>query len=74
MVLLKRFVTFLLIFSICSTPNVLLLAKASRPLDMGKWLKQENTLLTSLPRGPVPPSGASPCTNIPGQGRDGSCP
>ncbi|MCD9559944.1 hypothetical protein HAX54_018323 [Datura stramonium] len=51
-----------------------LAAKASRPLDMGKWLKQEKTLLTSLPRGPVPPSDASPCTNIPGTGRDGSCP
>ncbi|KAK4361656.1 hypothetical protein RND71_020608 [Anisodus tanguticus] len=48
--------------------------KASRPLHMEIWLKQENTLLTSLPRGPVPPSGASPCTNIPGGRRDGSCP
>ncbi|CAN4091830.1 unnamed protein product [Withania somnifera] len=73
MILLKGFVTFLLIFAIFTT-NILLLAKASRPLDIRKELKQEKTLLTSLPRGPAPPSGASPCTNIPGQGPDGSCP
>ncbi|KAL0457067.1 UNVERIFIED_CONTAM: hypothetical protein Slati_1045900 [Sesamum latifolium] len=30
-------------------------------------------LLESLPRGPVPPSGSSPCTYIPGQG-GGPCP
>ncbi|TMW89292.1 hypothetical protein EJD97_017402 [Solanum chilense] len=74
MFFLKGLVTFLLIFSIFTTPNVLLLAKASRPLDMGKWLKQEKTLLTSLPRGSDPSSGASPCTNIPGMGGGGSCP
>ncbi|KAL3372496.1 hypothetical protein AABB24_004839, partial [Solanum stoloniferum] len=74
MFFLKGFVTFLLIFSIFTTPNVLLLAKASRPLDMGKRLKQEKTLLTSLPRGSDPSSGASPCTNIPGTGGGGSCP
>ncbi|WOH16152.1 hypothetical protein DCAR_0935701 [Daucus carota subsp. sativus] len=41
---------------------------AMRPLNEYKaWL------LESLPRGPVPPSGTSPCTYIPGAG-NGSCP
>ncbi|KAL1561811.1 hypothetical protein AAHA92_04469 [Salvia divinorum] len=33
-----------------------------------QWLKSQFLLLESLARGPVPPSGPSSCTNIPGQG------
>lgn len=41
-------------------------ANAIRSLGMEKWLREQVPLLASLPRGPVPPSGGSPCTYIPG--------
>ena len=44
-------------------------SNAARVLPMEKWLiKSQLLLLESLPRGPVPPSGPSSCTYIPGQG------
>ncbi|GFY98858.1 hypothetical protein Acr_13g0002590 [Actinidia rufa] len=41
--------------------------EASRILREGKedWMKQENLLLQSLERGPVPPTGPNPPTHIP---------
>ncbi|CAK9143558.1 unnamed protein product [Ilex paraguariensis] len=45
--------------------------KASRMLDgeEQEWVKKGDTdVLQSLQRGPVPPSGPSGCTNIPGSG------
>ncbi|KAG8373144.1 hypothetical protein BUALT_Bualt12G0140400 [Buddleja alternifolia] len=42
-------------------------ANAVRTLHADQWLKKQVQLLESLPRGPVPPSGGSPCTYIPGQ-------
>ncbi|TMW83701.1 hypothetical protein EJD97_000926 [Solanum chilense] len=45
-----------------------------RILQQEKWLKQTTDLIIqSLPRGPSPSSGASPCTNIPGGKRHGRC-
>uniref|UniRef100_M0ZKB4 Uncharacterized protein n=1 Tax=Solanum tuberosum TaxID=4113 RepID=M0ZKB4_SOLTU len=45
-----------------------------RILEGEQWLKQTTDLIIqSLPRGPVPSSGASPCTNIPGGKRRGRC-
>lgn len=45
-----------------------------RILEEEQWLKQTtNLIIQSLPRGPVPSSGASPCTNIPGGKRRGRC-
>lgn len=51
-------------------------ANAIRALGMEKWLREEISLFASLPRGPVPPSGGSPCTYIPGHpgSSTGSCP
>ncbi|GFP94118.1 hypothetical protein PHJA_001556200 [Phtheirospermum japonicum] len=44
-------------------------ANAGRSRHMEQWLrKQAPILVESLPRGPVPPSSASSCTYIPGQG------
>ncbi|XVF80925.1 hypothetical protein PTKIN_Ptkin15bG0114400 [Pterospermum kingtungense] len=40
---------------------------AMRPLDGEHWLVKDKLVLQSLPRGPVPPSGHNPCTNIPGR-------
>lgn len=51
-------------------------AKSSRPLlhDHGNTLKDKDTFVHSvLRRGPVPPSGQSNCTNIPGSSA-GQCP
>ncbi|KAJ6951457.1 hypothetical protein NC653_040779 [Populus alba x Populus x berolinensis] len=42
---------------------------AARPLEGEQWLKQDLGNIQSLRRGPVPPSGGSSCTNIPGRGR-----
>lgn len=45
-----------------------------RLLEGEQWLKPKTDLIIqSLPRGPVPSSGASPCTNIPGGKRRGRC-
>ncbi|MCD9642444.1 hypothetical protein HAX54_029272 [Datura stramonium] len=45
-----------------------------RILEGEQWLKQTTDLIIqSLPRGSVPSSGASPCTNIPGGKRRGRC-
>ncbi|KAF3647066.1 hypothetical protein P3S67_026309 [Capsicum chacoense] len=45
-----------------------------RILEGEQWLKQRTDLIIqSLPRGPVPSSGANPCTNIPGGKRRGRC-
>nr|GLL44133.1 hypothetical protein CK203_113442 [Ipomoea trifida] len=63
----------MLIVCMLSSPNTLQMAEAIRPLGREKWLIQKSLLLQSLPRGPTPPSGPSPCTQIPGGG-DGSCP
>ncbi|KAL7105411.1 hypothetical protein ACP275_07G042800 [Erythranthe tilingii] len=54
------------------------LGKSSRLLllhDQGEeaLLKDKSLFLNSLQRGPVPPSGPSGCTNIPGSG-GGACP
>ncbi|XAR57375.1 hypothetical protein NMG60_11025496 [Bertholletia excelsa] len=42
--------------------------KATRVLLEEEMVKRRATLLQSLPRGPVPPSGPSGCTNISGSG------
>uniref|UniRef100_A0A7N0V5K0 Uncharacterized protein n=1 Tax=Kalanchoe fedtschenkoi TaxID=63787 RepID=A0A7N0V5K0_KALFE len=56
-------------------------ACAARPLDelqhprqSGGDEKYKSLLANVLQRAPVPPSGPSPCTFIPGQGSGGSCP
>ncbi|KAL1536097.1 hypothetical protein AAHA92_28799 [Salvia divinorum] len=60
---------FFLIFHIfCIVSISLNGANAARALPMEQWLKSQLLLLESLPRGPVPPSGPSSCTYIPGQG------
>ncbi|KAK4405831.1 Pentatricopeptide repeat-containing protein, mitochondrial [Sesamum angolense] len=64
------FLVFSILFCASMTPNQV---NATRLLGMEKWLKEQALLLESLPRGPVPPSGSSPCTYIPGQG-GGPCP
>ncbi|OIT37970.1 PREDICTED: uncharacterized protein LOC109240047 [Nicotiana attenuata] len=67
---MKRFNTTLLVFLglvvvCCVQPG-----KGSRLLHEKELMK-----LQSLQRGPVPPSGPSGCTNIPGNGGSGSgCP
>ncbi|XWS36394.1 hypothetical protein CRYUN_Cryun20dG0081800 [Craigia yunnanensis] len=38
-----------------------------RPLDGEQWLAKDELVLQSLQRGPVPPSGHNPCTNILGR-------
>ncbi|EOY11000.1 hypothetical protein QQP08_015186 [Theobroma cacao] len=43
---------------------------ATRPLDEVPF--EEGLIVQSLQRGPVPPSGGNPCTNIPGRSR-GRC-
>jgi hypothetical protein len=48
------------------------LYKASRPLNEGELLNKE-PWLQSLPKGYVPPSTVSGCTNIPGSSGPG-CP
>ncbi|KAL9662830.1 hypothetical protein QQ045_027665 [Rhodiola kirilowii] len=65
----------LVIFTViaCSVYEV----KGARLLEVEKqqWLKQKVDVLSlrqTLQRGPVPPSGRSPCTYIPGQS-SGSC-
>ncbi|KAL7177739.1 hypothetical protein ACSBR2_030995 [Camellia fascicularis] len=59
----------LILFSSTSLP----LANAMRPLNEGKWVEsQVSVLLRSILRGTVPSSGANPCTYIPGQGT-GTC-
>ncbi|KAK4431164.1 hypothetical protein Salat_0878500 [Sesamum alatum] len=45
---------------------------ATRPLEGEQWLNK-NLVIQSLPRGPVPPSGGSPCTYIPGGRSRGRC-
>ncbi|KAF7143515.1 hypothetical protein RHSIM_Rhsim05G0177900 [Rhododendron simsii] len=46
---------------------------ATRPLEGEEWLNDLKTLaIQSLQRGPVTPSGSSPCTYIPG-GTRGRC-
>ncbi|KAG8370353.1 hypothetical protein BUALT_Bualt14G0108100 [Buddleja alternifolia] len=47
-------------------------SNAIRFLGTEQRLRTQSSLLASLPRGPVPKSGGSPCTYIPGQG-SGSC-
>ncbi|KAJ6854639.1 hypothetical protein NC651_039551 [Populus alba x Populus x berolinensis] len=47
---------------------------AARPLEGEQWLKQDLGNIQSLQRGPVPPSGGSPCTHTPGRGNGGHCP
>ncbi|KAL8048105.1 hypothetical protein ABFX02_07G042000 [Erythranthe guttata] len=66
-------VLVLSIFLLC-----LQLGKSSRLLllhDQGEeaLLKDKSLFLNSLQKGPVPPSGPSGCTNIPGSG-GGACP
>ena len=47
--------------------------EAVRPLHGGEqWAEGNSLLRQSLQAGPVPPSGPSPCTHIPGQ-RGGRC-
>ena len=66
----KNVLTVLLIVTILfASPQV----GATRPLEGEQWLKKERLLLQSLQRAPVPPSGPSPCTNIPGRNQ-GNCP
>ncbi|CAN4091186.1 unnamed protein product [Withania somnifera] len=71
----RIFISFFLIVTIILTKNTLvLLAEGARPLDMSELMEKEAILLmASLPRGRVPRSRSSPCTNIPGRGRSGSC-
>ncbi|KAI3469705.1 hypothetical protein Pfo_026368, partial [Paulownia fortunei] len=50
------------------------LGKGSRLLhDQVETLKEKGLSINSLQKGPVPPSGPSGCTNIPGSG-GGGCP
>ncbi|KAJ8540323.1 hypothetical protein K7X08_030242 [Anisodus acutangulus] len=46
-----------------------------RILEGDKQWSKKNTdlIIQSLPRGPVPSKGASPCTNIPGGRKKGRC-
>ncbi|RVW18588.1 hypothetical protein CK203_116301 [Vitis vinifera] len=46
--------------------------EAMRLLGGGQWAKRNSLVLQSLQRGPVLPSGPSPCTHIPEQ-RAGRC-
>lgn len=74
----RRFISLFLIVSIILTTNtlLLLLAEGARPnFDMAEFIEKDVILLmTSLPRGRVPRSRSSPCTNIPGRGGRGeSC-
>nr|GLL27867.1 hypothetical protein BC332_30066 [Ipomoea trifida]GMC92734.1 Threonylcarbamoyl-AMP synthase [Ipomoea batatas] len=47
---------------------------AARIIDGEQWLRVNyNLVIQSLPRGPVPSSGANPCTQIPGSRRKGRC-
>ncbi|KAL7177741.1 hypothetical protein ACSBR2_030997 [Camellia fascicularis] len=63
------FIVFML-FTLTSLP----FANAMRPLNEGKWVdSQVSVLLQSILRGTVPPTGPNPCTYIPGQGK-GTCP
>lgn len=60
------FLIFYVLFIVSMSSNR---ANAGRStLHIEKLLRKEAELLESLPRGPVPPSGSSPCTYIPGQG------
>jgi hypothetical protein len=45
---------------------------AARPLEGERWSEKIVGNIQSLQRGPVPPSGGSPCTHIPGRG-SGKC-
>ncbi|CAK9183882.1 unnamed protein product [Ilex paraguariensis] len=72
MVSLSRLFPLLLVLCIVCSSTTLQTAKATRLLDMEQWLKKQVPLLESHPRGPVPPSGGSRCTYIPGQG-SGTC-
>lgn len=46
-----------------------------RVLNEEKWLStmSNNLVIQSLPRGPVPPSHANPCTYVPGGPNKGKC-
>uniref|UniRef100_A0A5B7CHD4 Uncharacterized protein n=1 Tax=Davidia involucrata TaxID=16924 RepID=A0A5B7CHD4_DAVIN len=66
MVFHKSLFTNLFILSILFSSITLQLATAMRPLEGERWLKTRFPLLESLPKGPVTPSGSSPCSNIPG--------
>ncbi|XP_021770466.1 uncharacterized protein LOC110734613 [Chenopodium quinoa] len=57
--------TIMFIFLVTSFDEV----EAIRPLKKD----QKTLLLASLPKGPVPPSKSSPCTNIPKSGGTGRC-
>ncbi|XP_059599205.1 uncharacterized protein LOC116803646 [Vitis vinifera] len=46
--------------------------EAMRLLGGGQWAKRNSLVLQSLQKGPVLPSGPSPCTHIPEQ-RAGRC-
>ncbi|KZV55251.1 hypothetical protein F511_06728 [Dorcoceras hygrometricum] len=46
----------------------------TRAVDGERWRRQKRSLvIQSLPRGPVPSSGSSPCTYIPGGKKRGRC-
>ncbi|KAH8481051.1 hypothetical protein H0E87_031098 [Populus deltoides] len=57
-----------IVFGLCSHQIL-----AARPLEGEQWLKQNLGNIQSLRRGPVPSSGGSSCTHIPGHG-SGHCP
>lgn len=68
-------VVVLAIFVVTNCGNNLQSACAMRVLrgDYDQWMKgHHNLLVQSLPRGRLPPSGANPCTRIPG-GKRGRC-
>lgn len=62
-------VTLIFCFLLLSFRHVLV--SATRPLigeldQLPSSAFNENLIIQSLPRGPVPPSAGNPCTNIPG--------
>ncbi|KAL5856659.1 hypothetical protein ACOSQ3_004117 [Xanthoceras sorbifolium] len=57
--------SFLFIFTILFTSSTIQMSAALRPLQDNQLLKKS---FPNLQRGPVPPNGPSPCSQIPGRG------
>ena len=62
------FIAIAFISTILFSSNTLQLVSAKRPLRGEDGIKNKALLIQSLQAGPVPPSGSSPCSHIPGTG------
>uniref|UniRef100_F6HE20 Uncharacterized protein n=1 Tax=Vitis vinifera TaxID=29760 RepID=F6HE20_VITVI len=62
------FIAIAFIFTILFSSNTLQLVSATRPLQGENGFENQAVLLQSKQAGPVPPSGSSPCSYIPGTG------